>query len=127
MPSEVGIWDDSHEANADLSAKNNLFGKLVAGNKVDVAGAGEGHCIIIGGTTAGHATAIRRIGKALLTVNGNSVNIAVGDPLKSAANGIGVKAATDKDRALAIAEEAATTDGALIMVSIGAVPSWIGV
>jgi hypothetical protein len=59
-----------------------------------------------------------RSGDGLLTVNGNSVNIAAGDYIKTTANGIGVKAATAGDIASFRALAAATTDGAIIRVDI---------
>jgi hypothetical protein len=57
-------------------------------------------------------------GWTFLTVNGNSTNIAKGDPLESGGSGIGVKAETDLHNVGAYALEAATTDGAIIKVRI---------
>jgi hypothetical protein len=57
-------------------------------------------------------------GFGLLVVNGNSVNIAIGDPLKPATGGAGVKAATEGDYYGAVAKEAATADGVIIKVRI---------
>lgn len=53
-----------------------------------------------------------------LEVNGQSVNIAVGDPIKPTTGGVGVKAATEGDYFGAVAKEAASTDGAIIKVSV---------
>jgi hypothetical protein len=50
-------------------------------------------------------------------VNGNSTNIAAGDPLKPGANGILVKA-TAGDHYIAFAQEPATVDGVIIRVKI---------
>lgn len=58
------------------------------------------------------------LGVTMLEVNGNSVNIAAGDPLKPTTAGVGVKGATDKDKCFAIAREAATADAVLIPVYI---------
>jgi len=55
-------------------------------------------------------------GEGLAKVNGNSVNIAAGDWLKTTAGGVLIKAATDKDRVVAQALEASTADGDLIRV-----------
>jgi hypothetical protein len=126
MATEVGIWDDSYEANADLSASNQLIGKIIAGRKVDIAGAGEGVGVIVSGTVAGAQTALRRLGKAKLKVNANSPNLVVGGAIKATTGGIGVSAASDKDHVICYADEAATTDGAIITVTLTG-QTWIGV
>lgn len=69
--------------------------------------------------TSGQQVIVDRGGNVDLTVNGASVNIAAGDPIKvGTTTGIGVKAATDKDHAHAVANEAATADGVLISVRL---------
>jgi len=69
--------------------------------------------------TTGEAVKILGVGVTKLVVNGNSVNIAVGDVLKAYTGGIGVKAASDHDRTFAIALEPATADAVVIDVLVG--------
>ena len=81
---------------------------------------------IYGISSEAHTTAARPIGLAqgsnggeyVLLVNGNSVNIAAGDRLKSDANGFGVKAAADLDEYGAIALAPATADSVVIPVTL---------
>jgi hypothetical protein len=92
MPGErlSGAGIDSWPAAANLSTHQFKFVKIVA-TGVDVCGAGE----IIDGVLqndpeTGEAAAVMfEAGLSSLVVNGQSVNIAAGDPLESAALGIG--------------------------------------
>ena len=64
---------------------------------------------------------VRTAGVGLLLVNGNSVNIAAGDSIVSAAGGIGVKAATASatlQKTIGTALQPATADAVLIEVLI---------
>jgi len=110
------IFDLSFVAAADLSAAQHKFVKLATGGKVDVAGAGD-PCVGIlqDKPLSGKAGAVRILGTSKLSCDGASA-IAVGDPLKSNASGIGIKAATDKDKAGAIALEAVAAGTAVIAV-----------
>lgn len=70
-------------------------------------------------TTSGDLGEVVEEGRCYLEVNGNSVNIAVGDSVKCGTSaGIGIKADTDKDPALCTALEAATADNVVIVVRI---------
>jgi hypothetical protein len=85
----------------------------------DVATATSGFAGIIVETAADNKpTSLKMGGIFRLLVNGQSVNIAAGDPIKPTTAGYGVKAATTKDLFSAIALEAATTDATSIVVSI---------
>lgn len=118
MSSGVRIWDESYTAAADLSTHQHKFVKLT-GVGVDVCGAGEMAAgILVNDPTSGRAAAVRHVGIELLVVNGNSVNIAFGDNLESAANGIGVKSTADKKIIGGIALGAATADGVKIPVLV---------
>jgi len=57
-------------------------------------------------------------GTSLLRVDGNSVNIAPGDPLGSNSNYHGAKVTVDKDPYFCIALEASTADNDLIEVKL---------
>ena len=93
------------------------FGNIVANG--DITEATSGFCGIIVESGADNApTSIKFSGIFRLKVNGNSTNIASGDPLKPTTGGLGVKAATNKDRYSAIALEAATTDATWIAVRL---------
>lgn len=67
---------------------------------------------------SGGAVPIKVYGISLLNVNGLSVNIAAGDPIKPTTGGLGVKAATNKDKYSAIALGASTTDDDVILVLV---------
>lgn len=83
----------------------------------DIATVTSGFAGIVTDTAADNAqTGLKLYGIYRLIVNGNSVNIAAGDPLKPTTSGYGVKAATDKDKYSAIALEASTTDADNILV-----------
>jgi hypothetical protein len=89
---------------------------MIAANG-DITTATSGFAGIVVETAADNVlTSIKLDGIFRLKVNGNSVNIAAGDPLKPTTGGLGVKAATDKDQYSAIALEAATTDATWIAV-----------
>jgi len=78
----------------------------------EIATATSGFAGICTDTAADNVqTGLKVYGIYRLAVNGNSVNIAAMDPLKPTTGGLGVKAATDKDKYSAIALEASTTDG----------------
>lgn len=87
-------------------------------HKISVAESGFASGITVETALVGKRTAQKQYGSALLTVNAQSVNIAVGDPIKPTTGGIGVKAATNKDKYSAIAQGVSTTDGDVISVLI---------
>lgn len=99
-----------------------LFG--TADNQVKLPGGGDAGAENIAGIALydaedGKAIEVVREGDVMVLVNGNSVNIARGDKLKIAATtGRFVKADTDKDYYFLEANQAATTDGALISARI---------
>ena len=93
------------------------FGNIVANG--DITEATSGFCGIIVESGANNApTSLKTSGIFRLKVNGQSVNIASGDPIKPTTGGLGVKAATTKDLYSAIAMEAATTDATWIVVRL---------
>lgn len=117
MPGDRSVFEESYPCAADLSTHQHKFVKLGASG-IDVAGAAEAMVGILQNdplVTVG-VGCVMHVGLSLLVVNGNSVNIAAGDPLESAANGIGVKSTADKKNVGAIATEAATADGVKISV-----------
>jgi len=86
---------------------------------VDLAGAGEVMSgVLQNAPSDNEECTIVATGPSFLEVNGNSVNIAIGDRLKSAASGIGVKADTDGDIYGAVAREASTADNTVIRVDV---------
>jgi hypothetical protein len=119
MPGErlSGAGADSWPAAADLSTHQNKFVKITS-TGIDVCGAGDPiDGILTNNPNTGQAAAVTfQAGVCLLVVNGQSVNIAAGDPLESAANGIGIKSTADKKQVGATAVDPATVDGAIISV-----------
>ncbi len=105
----------------------------VSAARAVIAGATEGNCKLPAGANANNVLGVTKydcaddsdaeivtMGDVELTVNAASVNIAVGDAIKtSTTTGICVKAATDKDHAFAYALEAATADAVVISVRLG--------
>ena len=120
MPGErlSGAIAESYAAAANLSTHQYKFVKLTS-TGVDVTGAGE-VCdgVLMNDPETGEAATVMHSGISHLVVNGNSVNIAAGDPLESAALGIGVKSTADKKQVGAIARDPATVDGAIISVIV---------
>ncbi|WP_028314677.1 DUF2190 family protein [Desulfatibacillum aliphaticivorans] len=74
----------------------------------------------------GEVAEIATEGTSLLVVDGNSVNIAAGDPLGSNSNYHGVKVTTDNAQYFCIALEPSTADGDLIEVKLLG-PRYLGV
>lgn len=111
-------WDESYESSADLSAKQFYVVKYhtVAGQIALSAAAGDAIGILQNDPNTNQPATVRHLGISKAVVDGNSVAIAIGDPLKSSSNGRLVKAATDKDRVVAWAEEASTADNVIISV-----------
>lgn len=66
----------------------------------------------------GEEAEIATRGTSLLRVDGNSANIAAGDPLGSNSNYHGVKVTVDKDQYFALALEPSTADDDLIEVML---------
>lgn len=67
---------------------------------------------------AGDIVNVQTEGETYLYVNGQSVNIAAGDPLTSTTAGVGVKSTTNGDWIGAIALGPATADGVKILVRV---------
>lgn len=112
---------ESYAAEATIAANRFVVHGSAADGCTNPAGANAIPVIGVArfGGTSGQQVVIDLAGCVDLTVNGASVNIAAGDPIKvGTTTGIGVKAATDKDHAHAVANEAATADGVLISVRL---------
>lgn len=127
FPNGADVW--SATASAEFSAPYRFAKQTTTAEenyKVAPAGAGE-ECLGIATARAGvgDPVGVATSSVGALEVNAASVNIAAGDKIKSAANGIGVKAATAADKWYAVALDPATTDGAVIRVLIrhGVVPA----
>lgn len=114
--------DKTWEANADLSASQFTFVIGVAGPaggaqaRVGLSGANGRTIGVLQNkpTAAGLGAVVRLSGTTKLKVDGSSVAIVAGDPLKSDASARGVKAATDKDKVGAIAMEPSTAANDII-------------
>lgn len=118
--------DMTFDAAADLSTHQFKFviGAAQSGTsqlaRVNVSGA-NGRCfgILQNKPNAANLGAVVRVsGRSKLVVDGSGTNITVGMPLKSAAAGVGVAAATDKDKVGGIALEASTAANDIIDVLI---------
>lgn len=123
MPYEGNI-SGSFPATATVALAEHLFVSQDVSEsdpmQVEFSGA---DAVVQGISTGSTDAALRPIAVAIqgwtyLVVNGNSTNIAKGDPLESAGSGIGIKAETDKHNVGAYALEAATADGVKIKVRI---------
>jgi hypothetical protein len=120
MPGErlSGAFAESFAAAADLTTHQYKYVKLTT-TGVDVAGAGDPiDGVLQNNPNTGQAATVIIQGLSHLVVNGSSVNIAAGDPLESAALGIGIKSTADKKNVSAIAVDPATVDGAIISVEL---------
>lgn len=102
---------------ANAAVTEFLFGSYDADG--EIATATSGFAGIVAESAADNKqTSLKMGGFFRLKVNGNSNNIAFGDPLKPTTGGLGIIASTDKDKWSAIAMEAATADGVWILVYI---------
>lgn len=106
------------EANADLSADTYRAVVLNSAGKVVRAGAGA---VVLGvlqnKPKAGEGCTVRPAGAtSKLVVDGDASvsNIAIGDKLKSDAQGRGIKASADGDEVFALALQASTATGDVI-------------
>lgn len=107
------------KAAGDLSARRYNFVKVSAAQTVTVSGAGEVCDGILQNApdAANKSAAVMLNGTSKCRVNGNSVNIAAGDYIKAAANGVGVKASSG-DVVGGRALDAATADDVFIEVVV---------
>ena len=80
--------------------------------------AGTNVGVIVNSAGTGEGTGLVFEGVVPLKVNGQSVNIAVGDTLAPTTGGVGVKDVTNRHEINAIALQAATTDGVFILVRV---------
>ena len=115
--------DINLEADANLSARQFTFVKFTTGvsggpaARIGAAGAGDRGWILQDDPIAGKGGRIRLEGTSALKVDGTTP-IVPGDLLKSDANGLGVKAATDKDAYNAVALEASSSATDVIEVLV---------
>lgn len=117
MPQGIrGDGTESFLAGADLSTHQYHIVKLAAGPVVTVSGAGERSIgVLLNAPESGQVAKVMAAGgRCLVEACGGSVAIAAGDPLKADADGMAVKAATDKDKAFGIALEAASANNVRI-------------
>ncbi len=103
-------------ANADLSAKQYTFCELNTSGLVITSTAGSRALgVQQNKPKAGEGVAVRLEGAtSKLQVDGNVAAIAIGDALKSDANGQGIKTTTDGDEVGAFALQASTAAGDVI-------------
>lgn len=123
MAGEFAVYIDSFLAAGDLSAYQNCFVKLSAANTVDVATAGAGNAgdKVVGvlknaPNEAGKACTVQILGICEVAMNG-ATDIAAGDWIKSAAAGVGIKAATNLDNVVG-QSNGAWTDNSTALVEI---------
>jgi hypothetical protein len=114
--------DCTLEAAADLSAHQFKFlmGAAASGNsqlaRVNVATANARVIGILQNKppTANQGAVVRVSGRSKLVVDGSGTAITVGLPLKATTAGVGIAAASDKDKVGAIALEASSASGDII-------------
>lgn len=120
---DARLQDASFEAEQDLSTKQYYAVEYgAAAGQVDLADANGDYIVGIlqNKPKAGEAACVRCIPgtSTKAVVNGSGTAIGYGDPLKVAAGGKLVKAASDKDFVVARAEGASTADGDIIDVRL---------
>lgn len=117
-----GFRNDYHEsfnAGADLSNDQFHFVKLVTGSEVQQAGAGERAIGVLQNAPEEDMVAsVAVFGLTRIEACGGSVAIVAGDPLKSDADGMAVKAATDKDKAIGYAMENCSANNVIIVMFV---------
>ena len=117
LPAEGTFYMPGCYAGADLSASKNLFVTRSAAGALTVATSGFALVLAENAANGADAAAVFH-GWAFLKVNAQSVNIGFLDPIKPTTAGVGIKADTNRDKYSAIAAEAATADGVVIMVFV---------
>lgn len=130
-PSGSSVFQPGVYTETDLSSYQ-YCGFLPASDGKITSVATSGVCGILQDKPVGSSgvpteAALLIAGGGRMKVNGNSVNIAVLDPLKLTTGGVGIKAATDKDCAVAFALQAATADGLIIPIWKPGPGVWIAV
>jgi len=119
----------SFEAGEDLSTYQYKLVKFNAsGQVIHCNGAGDVPIGILQDTpaAAGDPASVLPLGPVVkVYCDGQSVNIAAGDPIGTSATSTGIKKTTDKDHVIGRACEACTTDGVPIRVLL--TPCDIGV
>ncbi len=110
-------WDET--SGADLSGKEG-YGVGSSSKSVTLAAtsAAFSGVLIDGGVASGDAVGYITRGRVHAICNGNSPNIAVGDPVKLMAGGIFVKAADANDEYVGRAEEVCDGDGEFILIDL---------
>ena len=104
-------------ASADLSAKQYYLVATSAATTVTVAGAGAFAIgVLLNEPESGEACDVIGYGAAKVVSDGSGTAIAIGDPLKSDADGKAVKADTDKDHVIGYALKASAADGDIIPI-----------
>lgn len=113
---------DFKEANADLSAAQFKIVKLLTTNKIDLnSAAALAYGILQDKPKSGEIGTVARCGSGGISrciVDGSGTSIAIGDFIKSNGSGVGVQGATDKDRVIGRALEAATAANVIIAVDL---------
>ena len=106
-------------AGGDLSSDQFHFVKLGAGSLVVQAGAGERAIgVLQNDPIAGRAARVAIGGLCRVEACGGGTAIVAGDPLKSDADGMAVKAGTDKDKAIGIAMEDCSANNKIIVMFV---------
>lgn len=113
---------ETHEANADLSAKQFYVVKLLSTNKIDVAdSAAVSYGVLQDKPKSGELGRVAPCGAGGLTKvisDGSGTAIAIGDYVKSGATGVVVKGVANLDRVIGMAKEASTANGTIITVDL---------
>ncbi len=95
---EKAVYDESFEANVDMSADQYKIVKLhtIAGQVV-LAGAGEGIGVLQNKPLAGQEAKVRIFGLTRIQLDGSGTTISPSNFVKSDASGIGVTSTTAND------------------------------
>jgi len=112
---EIAIYDESFEANADMTGDQYKIVKLhtVAGQVV-LAGAGEGIGVLQNKPEAGQKAQVRIFGLTRIILQGSTGgNLEPGNLVKSDANGLGTRSSVAGDLPIGTATGLVTADGVI--------------